>query len=174
MGCDDELLSPLASTRDGRTARLTARSGGVYTGLALLGMHPYASHASPLFLGSSTVEQAAVNRKVTGSNPVRGANPNPLPRLRIRFAPGFFIAQLIAIPPFFRAEIRSGNSSHHPISQGLTAVIRQYPSLSCLCAASLRHFLAHAGRYGVHGPAGAPASCSLARTACAVRAPGGS
>src|SRR5579885_6214 len=34
------------------------------------------SESTP-FLGSSTVEQAAVNRKVTGSNPVRGAKLQP-------------------------------------------------------------------------------------------------
>jgi hypothetical protein len=50
------------------------------------------------FLGSSTVEQAAVNRKVRGSNPLRGAIPTSSPRPKIRFAPGFF-AIILAYHP---------------------------------------------------------------------------
>gem|GEM_PF-4126194 len=34
----------------------------------------HACLSDAMILGSSTVEQAAVNRKVTGSNPVRGAS----------------------------------------------------------------------------------------------------
>jgi hypothetical protein len=41
---------------------------------------PGAKHCFALFLGSSVVEQPAVNRLVAGSNPARGANP-PATRL---------------------------------------------------------------------------------------------
>src|SRR5579859_2339673 len=59
-----------------------------------------------LFLGSSTVEQAAVNRKVRGSNPLRGANFHAPPRPRNRFAPGFFIA---SVPRSSPRQSRPGN-----------------------------------------------------------------
>src|SRR5262245_52203615 len=88
--------------RDGRTVRLTAESVGVYTGLALLGIRPA---RRPPFLGSSTVEQAAVNRKVTGSNPVRGALTRKSPRSQVRLSPGFFVPQRPAPPPFFRSKM---------------------------------------------------------------------
>lgn len=49
----------------------------------------------PTFLGSSTVEQAAVNRKVTGSNPVRGAGSSRnVPRPHVGLPPGFFVCAL--------------------------------------------------------------------------------
>ena len=41
---------------------------------------PGAKHWFALFLGSSVVEQPAVNRLVAGSNPARGAKPHALPR----------------------------------------------------------------------------------------------
>src|SRR3978361_1800716 len=40
---------------------------------------PGAKHCFALFLGSSVVEQPAVNRLVAGSNPARGATPHALP-----------------------------------------------------------------------------------------------
>src|SRR5579859_562093 len=63
-----------------------------------------------LFLGSSTVEQAAVNRKVRGSNPLRGANFHAPPRPRNRFAPGFFIA---SVPRSSPRQSRPGE--HHEL-----------------------------------------------------------
>src|SRR5258708_724647 len=39
---------------------------------------PGAKHWFALFLGSSVVEQPAVNRLVAGSNPARGAKPPPI------------------------------------------------------------------------------------------------
>src|SRR5262249_9468210 len=37
-------------------------------------------------------------RKVTGSNPVRGANPDPRPRSQVPLPPGFFVVSRRASP----------------------------------------------------------------------------
>jgi hypothetical protein len=54
-------------------------------------------HPTTPFLGSSTVEQAAVNRKVRGSNPLRGAFSNHRTQAATPFAPGFLLLFLLLI-----------------------------------------------------------------------------
>ncbi len=70
---------------------------------------PVAYHCRPTFLGSSMVEHAAVNRRVVGSSPTRGAIVRPNARVRRRLTRGpecIFRAILTAPgadPRFFQA-----------------------------------------------------------------------
>ncbi len=62
-------------------------------------------YATPLFLGSSVVEQAAVNRLVAGSNPARGATLDD--RVDLPSYQTVFLALLLAsLYPALSSEIK--------------------------------------------------------------------
>src|SRR5579863_8843494 len=67
-----------------------------------------------IFLGSSTVERAAVNRAVRGSNPLRGALANIFPCLTVRGA-GDFLCRSIGATPLPALVLHFANSSLGPL-----------------------------------------------------------
>src|ERR1700720_2903604 len=80
------VLTPGLSTRS--QSRLT--SGGEPPKMRVPGPDPCL--AALMFLGSSVVEQSAVNRLVGGSNPSRGAIPPPFP-VDSSYRPGRYLAR---------------------------------------------------------------------------------
>jgi hypothetical protein len=78
------LLDPARKAANAVLQRLFGRIDIAQSGLfplckpeGLCYTQPGAKHWFALFLGSSVVEQPAVNRLVAGSNPARGAKPAP-------------------------------------------------------------------------------------------------
>ena len=135
---------PLSSRGEGaggeepRPRLLTAPADEMYTaGVVTERLQP---RSTTPFLGSSMVEQAAVNRKVRGSNPLRGAKTNHRTQAANTFRAWVFVcdARLSSTPfspPIHDRQTRTGDKwVHRRITTSLPHI---HPSVAMLARAVL-------------------------------------